>query len=243
MDTTRQALPASLSLRRYGASHGSHAHDHFQVLLGLEGTLEIEVQGHGQLIAAGDGCVIAPGEHHDFESRLGSRCLVLDTTQADWARCAGIPAKTTQVLALGNYLAEALRQRSSLALHHGPALLLEAWQPLRPTPPALRHQRPIAWAQLTAWTQQRLHERLTVAQLAAQVFLSPTQFAVRCRQETGLSVMQWLRRQRLLLAVQLRSRGMSVAETAQHCGYQSPSALTAALRRQPVGRALPQLNQ
>ncbi|MEO6016280.1 MAG: helix-turn-helix transcriptional regulator, partial [Polaromonas sp.] len=92
--------------------------------------------------------------------------------------------------------------------------------------------RAIAWESLKRWTQQRLHEPLTVAQLAAQVFLSPTQFAVRCRRETGLSVMQWLRQQRLALAVQLRARGLSVADTALQCGYRSPSALTAALRLQ-----------
>ena len=222
----------SLSLRHYGASHGSHAHEHFQVLLGLSGVLELEVGGRGRRIAAGQGCVISPGYRHDFESRDGSRCLVLDTAQPDWARCAADPAKTGQALALGNYLAEALQQPRSLAQVHGPALLLEAWEPAS----ALklpRYARPIHWGQLATWTQQRLHEPLSVAQLAAQVFLSPTQFAARCRRETGLSVMQWLRRQRLALAVQLRSRGMSVADTALHCGYQSPSALTAALKRQP----------
>jgi AraC-like DNA-binding protein len=221
----------SLSLRHYGASHGSHAHEHFQVLLGLDGVLELEVQGRGRRIAAGQGCVIAPGDHHDFESREGSRCIVLDTAHAAWARCAYDPAKTAQALALGHYLAHALQQRGSLAQHYGPALLLEAWQP-RPQAAPSRYQRPIHWEQLATWTQQRLHEPLSVAQLAARVFLSPTQFAARCRRETGLSVMQWLRRQRLALALQLRGRGMSVADTALHCGYHSPSALTAALRRQ-----------
>jgi AraC-like DNA-binding protein len=81
------------------------------------------------------------------------------------------------------------------------------------------------------WTGQHLHEALSVAQLAQQVFLSPSRFAERCRRETGLSVMQWLRSQRLALAIQLREGGMGVADTAQRCGYQSPSALTAALRR------------
>ena len=221
-----------LSLRHYGASHGSHAHDHFQVLLGLDGVLELEVQGRGRRIAAGQGCVIAPGDHHDFESREGSRCIVLDTTHAGWARCAYDPSQTAQALALGHYLAHALQQRGSLAQHYGPALLLEAWQPLTQTSSPSRYHRPIHWEQLATWTQQRLHEPLSVAQLAAQVFLSPTQFAARCRRETGLSVMQWLRRQRLALALQLRGRGMSVAATALHCGYHSPSALTAALRRQ-----------
>lgn len=222
----------SLSLRHYGPSHSSHAHEHFQVLLSLDGVLELEVQGRGRRIAAGQGCVIPPGEHHDFESREGARCLVLDTTQAGWARCAYDPAHTAQALALGNYLAHALQQRGSLAQHYGPALLLEAWQSQSQISTPARYQRPIHWEQLATWTQQRLHEPLNVAQLAAQVFLSPTQFAARCRSETGMSVMQWLRCQRLALAVQLRGRGMSVADTALHCGYQSPSALTAALRRQ-----------
>jgi AraC-like DNA-binding protein len=226
------APQASLSLRHYGASHGSHAHGHFQVLLGLDGVLELEVQGRSRRVAAGQGCVIAPGEHHDFESRDGSRCIVLDTPHAGWALCAANPAKTAQALALGNYLAHALQQRGSLAQHYGPALLLESWQPLAPLAPRTRYRRPIEWDHLAAWTQQRLHEPLSVGQIAAQVFLSPTQFAARCRRETGLSVMHWLRRQRLDLALRLRGRGMSVADTALHCGYRSPSALTAAIKRQ-----------
>ena len=223
-----------LSLRHYGASHGSHAHDHFQVLLGLDGVLELEVQGRGRRIAAGQGCVIAPGERHDFSSRSGSRCLVLDTAEAGWARCTAHPGSAGQALALANYLGHALQQRSSLAQLWGPALLLDAWQPRHPSaaPVSSRHRRSIDWEQLKRWTQPRLHTPLSVAQLAAQVFLSPTQFAARCRRKTGLSVMHWLRQQRLGQAVQLRSQGLSVADTALQCGYQSPSALTAALRRQ-----------
>ncbi len=223
------APQGSLSLRRYGASHGSHVHAHFQVLLGLDGVLELEVQGRGQRIGAGQGCVIAPGEHHDFEARSGTRCLVLDTAQPGWAYCPAQPAQTAQALALAHYLAQALQHPDSLAQHYGPLLLLDAWRASVPAPQ--RHERPINWEQLAAWAGQHLHQALSVAQLAQQVFLSPSRFAERCRRETGLSPMQWLRSQRLALAVQLRDGGLSVAETALRCGYQSPSALTAALRR------------
>ncbi|MDI1240075.1 MAG: AraC family transcriptional regulator [Polaromonas sp.] len=218
-----------LSLRHYGASHGSHAHTHFQILLGLHGVLELEVQGRGQRIGTGQGCVITPGERHDFEARSGSRCLVLDTTHAGWAHCPPQPAQPAQTLALAHYLAQALQQTDSLAQHYGPLLLLDAWR--LHSPAARRHERPIDWDQLAGWVQHHLHQALSVAQLAQQVFLSPSRFAERCRRETGLSVMQWLRSQRLTLAVQLRGSGLSVAETARRCGYQSPSALTAALRR------------
>lgn len=222
----------SLSLRHYGASHGSHAHAHFQVLLGLDGVLELEVQGCGQRIGAGQGCVIAPGERHDFEARSGSRCLVLDTVQSGWAHCPAQPARAAQTLALARYLAQALQHPESPARHYGPLLLLDAWRAPSPVQKRYeRYERPIDWNQLAAWAGQHLHESLSVSQLAQQVFLSPSRFAERCRRETGLSVMQWLRSQRLALAVQLRDGGMSVAETALRCGYQSPSALTAALRR------------
>lgn len=219
--------PHLLSLRQYGASHGSHSHDHFQILVGLEGELELEVAGHGRRIGAGDGWVVPPGERHDFEAVKGSRCLVLDTTQAGWSRCVTPPAQPAQTLALARYLAGALQSGQPHALHYGPLLLLEAWGVCGAT----RSRRRIDWPALSAWARTCWHQPLGVAGLAAQVHLSPTQFAARCRQETGQSPMQWLRSQRLAHARALRLDGLAVAEVARRTGYRSPSALTAALRR------------
>lgn len=223
----------ALSLRRYGASHGSHAHGHFQVLLGLEGALDLEINGRGQRIATGEGCVIAPGTRHDFESRSGSRCLVLDSVDAGWAACAPQPARRGQAMALARQLARALQQPGALAPLHAPALLLQAWRPGQAS--TARSRRAIDWLALSQWAEARLHESLGVADLARQVFLSPTQFAARCREETGLSAMHWLRGLRLARARRLRGLGASVADTAWRCGYLSPSALTAALRREGAG--------
>lgn len=97
-------------------------------------------------------------------------------------------------------------------------------------PASDRAQRPIDWLTLRSWARQHWHQPLTVADLAGQVFLSPTQFAARCRAETGTSPMQWLRQLRLAHAKALRNGGLGVAQTALRCGYQSASALTAALR-------------
>ena len=84
---------------------------------------------------------------------------------------------------------------------------------------------------LQQWAAQQWHRELTVADLAAQVHLSPSQFAARCRDDQGMGAMAWLRGLRLAQARVLRSTGMAVAEVAQRTGYRSPSALTAALRR------------
>lgn len=217
-----------LSLRRYGPSPGSHAHDHFQVLVGVEGVLELEVDGRGRRVGPGEGFLVAPGHRHDFESTGGSRCLVLDTRADLWSLCADLPGRPEQVGSLARYLSQALLHHQPLAALHGPGLLLEAWGPAVPARPSRRR---IDWAALQAWAQTRLDQPLSVAQLAERVHLSPSQFALRCHEANGQSVMQWLRAQRLARARQLRALGMPVAEVARRTGYRSPSALTAALRR------------
>ncbi len=217
-----------LSLRAYGASHGSHKHDHFQALVGVNGVLELEVEGRGLRIAPGDAFLVTPGERHDFEARDGSQCLVLDTRLPFWSRCAAQPARPQTLMTLARYLAVALSQQQPLAALHGPALLLEAWHPVSVSS---RAQRRIDWAALAGWVQAHMHRPLTVAELAAQVFLSGSQFTQRCHEMHGTAPMQWLRMQRLAHARQLRDSGLAVAEAARRTGYRSPSALTAALRR------------
>lgn len=221
---------ASLSLRRYGAARGSHRHDHFQVLVGLDGELALEVEGRAHRIGAGQGWVVGPGERHDFEASGGSRCLVLDTADAAWAERGPAPRQVAQTLALGRFLAQALQLRHALATAVGPQLLLEAWDGAQ-APSTARPRRAIDWAALAAWLRARWQQPLEVADLAAHCGLGVSQFAQRCRAELGMGAMQWLRLQRLQQARCWRAAGMPVAEVARRCGYRSPSALTAALRR------------
>jgi AraC-like DNA-binding protein len=223
-------MPAAhdhLSVRDYGASHGSHDHDHFQILIGLGGVLELEVAGRGQRIAAGHGCVVPPGERHDFEARTGARCLVLDSVAANWAHAAARPQPSA--LALAHYLSRACTEGLTRAQRLGPALLLEAWSPPPPIT-ARRPRRAIDWEAL-ARHALAAGTATTVAELATRVHLSASQLAARCAAEQGQSTQQWLRALRLAQARDLRAQGLSVAEIARRSGYRSPSALTAALRR------------
>ena len=217
----------ALSVRRYGASHGSHAHEHFQILLGLDGVLELEVNGRGRRISAGDGAVIAPGDRHDFVAASIARCLVLDSNDARWQYALGHP-EPRALAPLARYLATACDSALPRARLLGPDLLLEAW-----TPPLVpqRPRRAIDWSALTAWVQARGHEPLQVDDLAACAHLSAAQFTTRCREERGMSPMAWVRELRLAEARRLRGQGLPVAEVARRTGYRSPSALTAAQRR------------
>lgn len=216
----------SLSLRAYGASHGSHGHAHHQLVIGLEGILALEVEGRGRRLAPGDALLVPAGERHDFESPGGSRCLVLDSADPLWSECGVLPHRPRQVAALANYLAQAIAQ--PVALAHAPALLLDAWR----APRALqRPRRRIDWTELAAWVRSRLDRPVSVAELAQRVHLGTSQFALRCHEAQGMGPQEWLRLQRLALARQLRDMGLPVNEVARRTGYRSPSALTAALRR------------
>ena len=74
-----------------------------------------------------------------------------------------------------------------------------------------------------------LDQKLRAAELAGLVHLSESQFRARCLEELGLTPMQWLRQLRLNRAQQLREAGMQVADISARVGYDTPSALTAAM--------------
>lgn len=220
-----------LSLRHYGPAHGRHAHEHAQVLWTLDGALELDVEGRGQRLAAGQGLLIAPGAVHDFEAPQGSRCLVLDSADPAWLDRAMAPEHAQPVDHLVRFLAASLEQGLPVSQALGAQLLAQAWGPGE-VRALLRSGRAIDWAGLRRWLQPRLAAPLTVADLAARAGLAESQFRVRCLAATGLAPMQWLRAQRLARARVLRAAGVPVAVVAQRVGYDSPSALTAALRRE-----------
>jgi len=226
------SLP-TLSLRRYGVSPGSHAHDHFQLLWGWQGALELEIEGRGARMTAGRAAVIPPGARHDFWAGdavvRGARCFVVDTADLALEPLAGRVLDTPPSLVhLLQYLAAQLLVPPAAA-----ALLVQSlWS--GGDPEAARRARPrrrIDWQVLEAWVDAHLAEPIDAAALAARVNLSPSQFAARCVEQHGLPPLAWLRERRLAAARRLRGQGLPVALVAERCGYRSPSALTAALRR------------
>jgi len=217
-----------LSVRTYGDAPGGHSHDHFQVLWPLQGCLDLEIEGRGLALQVGDGLLLRPGERHDFESRHGSRCLVLDTCEPVWLHRADRPEFARSASQMAAFLAVALEERLPLALESGAQLLAQSWGASQTASPV---RRSVNWTKLTAWLAIRLDQRLLAADLADQACLSESQFRARCLEELGVTPMQWIRQLRLNKAQQLREAGISVADIARRVGYESASALTAAMRQ------------
>jgi transcriptional regulator GlxA family with amidase domain len=82
------------------------------------------------------------------------------------------------------------------------------------------------------WALARLDEPLTVEALARQSLMSPRTFARRFRAATGTTPLQWLLRQRILLAQQLLERSdVAIEVIATRCGFGSAAALRTHFRR------------
>lgn len=214
------------------------ASDHFQVVFGMQGRIELMLKGRRHAVQPGRVLVIPPGEQRRCAMRGAAACLVLSSADAAHrealAPLAGhVRSVHPSTAHLMRYLAS--RRHADDAVSRAATVELLVASLAASTPlggPRLR--RSIDWEALERWIDERLDEPLAVAALAAQVHLSAPQFALRCRAELGLSPMTLVRRRRLAAARRCLDAGMPVYQAALQCGYQSPSALTAALRREPL---------
>jgi AraC-like DNA-binding protein len=209
-------LHPEASLRRYAGEYPAHSHAHAQVLVGLQGCLELELDGHAAFVDAASALIVPAGVAHAFLAEVPARMLVLDAPAEAAAlrrvrRFAPPPAwKTPPVEALD---AAALLD----SLHDTPTLLARRRLDLAALETA------VAAAPAADWSTPRL---------AALCCLSPQRFHARFAELTGQPPAAWVRARRLDAAERLLRAGLSLEATALQVGYATASALAYALRRE-----------
>jgi len=153
---------------------------------------------------------------------------VLDSSQAVWNHRTVRPSFAKSASQMAAFLAVALDEKLPLAIESGEQLLAQSWGTSSTTGKA---RRTVDWKKMTSWTNAHLDQKLRAADLAGLAHLSESQFRARCLQEMGLTPMQWIRQLRLTKAQLLREAGISVAVISARVGYETPSALTAAMSK------------
>lgn len=199
------------TLRRYLGAHEPHEHAHAQLLFGLQGRLELEVEGRAALVDPGAGLVVPPGAWHAYEARHEARVWVVDAPAGpalDRLRCFALPAGWVPPV-------------------HAAALLALAAEA-----PRLRARRRLDPARLEQALAGRLHEDWPNPRLAALYALSVPRFHARWLVLTGLAPQAWLRARRLDVASALLKSGLTLDAAALQVGYAGASALAFALRRE-----------
>lgn len=211
-----------IELLRYDSDHVNHVHgDHQQWVIGLDGVLELEMEGRPYRNKAGQAVRIPAGIAHCYAGNPGNRQLVLNLP----ADGDDITRQLTLPPAARELTLWAARHPLPEAGQHALAQLLLAWLPPPQSSAFLLAPR------LNRFLASRLARPLTVADMAAACHLSTSQFHARLKTEIGLTPMAYLCHLRMERARHLlRTQPGSVLDVALQVGYQSASAFGAAYR-------------
>ncbi|QXI30041.1 AraC family transcriptional regulator [Pseudomonas vanderleydeniana] len=231
-----------LTLRQYSEELIVHSHAHAQLVFGLSGRLDFEIEGHGSRVVQQSVAVVPYDAHHTCGSPDGSRCLVLDVPDEHWlVQSLGDHADASRRLIdragsltlnasqgrLVDWLANSPVQDPLIA-RQGAVLLLASLN----TAPVIDGRR-LPLAALDAHIDRYAARPLQVADLARIAGLSNARLHARFMAECGQTPMDYIRSRRLRLALGLlRESVLPVGEIAERVGYSSQSAFCAAILRE-----------
>lgn len=230
-----------------------HAHDYHQVVIGLHGRAEFEIEGLGGAISALSGCIVPANHVHYYAGTGDNRQLILDLPtrsaaltgpQRELARLFDAPRFFTLDDPLKRYMAFLLLEldHSTPDAHQGDRLAATLLGSLhaRLTCEAPASPPRLDMVRLERFIEAHLAYRLSVADLAREACLSEAHFRHCFRQQTGLTPWQYVRRRRLEAARRLLDdTHLSLTEIAELTGFSSQSALSRACREnygQPPSR-------
>ncbi|MCG8293084.1 AraC family transcriptional regulator [Pseudomonas entomophila] len=233
-----------LSLRHYRHDLIAHSHDHPQLVFGLGGRLNFEVQGRGAQLERQDLMVVPAGAHHTCGSPSGSHCLVLDVPDEHWlGEHLGSHADHSRrlldrpgALTLDNRQQQLVDWLASspvddpLIARQGAVLLLASLTP-QACAPVIASKR-LPYAAFDAHIERHAAHPLQVADLARLAGLSSARLHARFASERSMTPMDYIRQRRLLMARRLLCETLlPVGEIAARVGYGSQSAFSAAMLR------------
>lgn len=237
-------MPPILSLRHYNHDPIIHSHQHTQLVFGLRGQLDFEINGQGSRIHQQLLAVVPSEARHACHSADGSACLVVDIPDRVWLQQhLGHHADSAQRLLEQPAALRLSPAQSQLVIwlsaspindpvisHQGATLLLAS---LASGCESIEESQLLPLAALEAHIDRHLAHPLEVRDLARLAGLSVQRFHARFVSETGYTPQTFIRLRRLQQGRQLLlSTPLAVGEIALRVGYASQSAFTAALNRQ-----------
>lgn len=227
-----------------------HAHDYHQIVIGLRGQAEFEIEGLGGTIGALSGCIVPANHLHYYAGTGDNRQLILDLP-GDALALTGHHHELTRLFDAPRFfdLDDPLERYLDFVVHELRLLTREGPLPaiqqerlalpllgslharLAGDTPLGGHRR-LDLAALDRFIDRHLGSRLRVADLAAEACLSEAHFTERFRAQAGLSPWQYVLRRRLEAAHRLlQDSHLPLSEIAALTGFTNQSALSRAFRR------------
>ncbi|GDY25573.1 helix-turn-helix domain-containing protein [Agarivorans sp. Toyoura001] len=224
-----------------------HSHSYYQVVIGLQGQTEFDIQGQGNLVGPGQGCLVPVATDHAFTGLGRNQILVVNLPSHQqhanpqqnyqdkvcqlFERKAYFQLSNQSQVLIAALCHEIVSQPQDLLLGEACAntlvCVLQNQLSL-----ANNHQQRGARLQMDIvdrYIQQHLHQKISVAQLAGCVYLAESQFYQRFRQQNGITPHQYVLRKRFELAKQLLADiTLSLQQISDSCGFASQSSFTSA---------------
>ncbi|MAL98648.1 AraC family transcriptional regulator [Hydrocarboniclastica marina] len=236
-------------------AHPRHQHNHYQVVVGLTGEADIDVEGQHAHLDGAHACVLPANIAHNYGGNTRNNVLVinLDHQMAAFQQPAHPQYEFLnrffdhpRQVSLDESL-QSLTQACSMQLqrlghdpviqHHLATALLqcmgsrladvgEACDRSADMPKSKDLER------IDRYIDANLHRRISVEDLAASVCLSRSHFHELFRQQLGQTPHQYLIRARLERAqILIEETGLPLWDISQRTGFSSQSALTNAMRK------------
>lgn len=219
-------MPNCLTIRSYSKQKHHHSHDYHQLVLPVEGAIAIRVADFQGKVTVGECVVIRAGEEHQFSAEEAARFIVadMDILPTNMTLAAySVFSITPPLLSYLFYVKAQLEFQVDGAMEQ--ALLNMFYQLLERQTFHGRHDQRIHLVQ--SYIADHLAEHLTLDELAAIAYLSPTQFKKRFKQETGMTTFQYITQQRMLKAKALLTHtDLPVHRIEESVGYQDLSAFS-----------------
>lgn len=242
LSTAKLLSPRPAELVTLPSYMDCHEHSYTQVVIGLKGQAEFDVNGRGNYIGPGQGCVVTSGSDHAFGGVIGqSDILVLNMPLP--SNDDPLMLQKLNELSQSNvyFQLDAQIQRLIQMLVHemqaSPEDLLLS-RACNDTVIALmqRHISVLASSRkdsrfdleaIDRYIEQNLNRRITVAQLAGSVFLGESQFHMLFKEQMGITPHQYVLGKRIDMAKALIEQGnLSLGQIADLTGFSGQSTFT-----------------
>ncbi|HSP58506.1 MAG TPA: AraC family transcriptional regulator [Halomonas sp.] len=224
-----------------------HAHDFHQIVIGLRGQAEFEIEGLGGEISALSGCIVPANHVHYYAGMGNNQQLILDMpTQTpaltgfhhELSPLFDAPRFFTLDDPLKRYLDFLLHELSSSGLSMASnqsdrlaATLLGCLHARLANGAEASQRQRLDLHRLDRYIDHHLSGRLSVGDLARQACLSEAHFRRRFREQAGITPWQYVRRKRIEAARRLLDDShLPLTEIAALTGFSNQSALSHACR-------------
>lgn len=234
----------TLTLAFDGHRFPRHAHEHWSIAVIDGGGGSFRCSGAGHRFASGSVTVLHPAEAHDGAAGpAGIRYRSLAVPEAvikDVLGTSGTPSFVNRVLQDDTAYTRLSRAHCALTGNHPDpwvdGVVVEALDQLFGAHASGGRGRASdghasVVAAVGRYMDERLDSRITLADLAAHLELSPAVLLRRFRAEAGMAPYEYVVSRRVDVARGLLARGVPIADVAVHAGFADQSHLTRHFKR------------